>query len=128
LIVIIGLFPNNGYSYILKNTDIILGDVEGIFNKYNSKDNFMFLDPPYDSKFTNYGYYQYDQDNHIKLFNNFISTKNKCLLIIGSTPFINDLYKDYIKAKYHKKYAFKIYNNRVGKEIDNYHLIITNYE
>ncbi|MFW6281230.1 MAG: DNA adenine methylase [bacterium] len=115
------------YENLLKKTDIMFGDVLKVFEKYNNEENFMFLDPPYDSVFTDYGYCKYEKRNHEELAKAFKETKNKCLMIIGETPFINDLYRDYIKTKFHKKYAFKIYNGRVGDEIDNYHLIITNY-
>ena len=32
---------------------------EYIFENYNDENNFMFLDPPYDSEFTDYGYCQF---------------------------------------------------------------------
>ena len=100
---------------------------EDIFDKYNGEENFFFLDPPYDSVFTDYGYCKYDRENHLQLHEKFINTKSKCLMVIGETEFITELYKDYIKDKFHKKYSFKIHSGRVGNEIDNYHLIITNY-
>ena len=31
------------------------------------KDNFMFLDPPYDNKFTDYGYCKFGKEEHKKL-------------------------------------------------------------
>ena len=115
------------YENLLKRTEIKVGDSKNIFDEFNDENNFMFLDPPYDSTFTDYGYCKYEKSNHLQLARSFKSTKNKCLIIIGETPFINKLYDGYIKTKYHKKYAFKIYDGRVGDEIDNYHLIITNY-
>jgi len=45
----------------------------------------------------------------------------------GKTKFIEELYNGYIVAEYDKKYRFKLYNNRVGDEINNKHLIIKNY-
>lgn len=118
---------NEEYENILKNTKIYNKDFCFIFNEYNDKNNFVFLDPPYDSEFTDYGYCSFGRKEHIQLAKCFKETKNKCLLIIGETDFIKDLYKDYIADKYHKKYSFKIHSGRVGKEIDNYHLIIKNY-
>jgi len=38
-----------------------------IFENYNNSNNFMFLDPPYDSEFTNYGYCSFGKDEHKSL-------------------------------------------------------------
>ncbi len=121
------ILKDKKYEKLLNNTEILEGSFEKVFETYNDENNFMFLDPPYDSIFTDYGYCQYDQENHKKLAECFKKTKNKSMMIIGETPFINELYKGYIKTKFHKKYAFKIHSGRVGKEIDNYHLVIQNY-
>jgi DNA adenine methylase len=119
---------NKNYKDLLERTDIFCKDFEYIFEKYNSSDNFMFLDPPYDSEFTNYGYCNFGKDEHIKLANCFKTTNIKCLMVIGETPFIRDLYKDYIVSSYDKKYRFKIHSGRVGNEINRKHLIIKNYQ
>jgi len=118
---------DDNYRKLLSNTNIMFGDSSKVFENYNSEENFVFLDPPYDSVFTDYGYCKYDKENHLLLFKDFSSTKNKCLMVIGETPFISNLYKDYIVDRFHKKYAFKIHSGRVGDEIDNYHLIIKNF-
>ena len=119
---------NNDYAEILKNTEIHNEDFEEIFNKYNSKKNFMFLDPPYDSKFTDYGYCQFTKEYHERLAKCFKETKIKCLMVIGKTDYIAELYKDYIVDEFDKKYRFKIHSRRVGDEINTKHLIIKNYE
>ena len=87
----------------------------------------MFLDPPYDSTFTDYGYCTFEKKDHKKLAECFKQTKIKCLMIIGKTDFICDLYKGYIVGEYDKKYRFKIHSGRVGNEINTKHLIIKNY-
>ena len=43
------------------------------------------------------------------------------------TPFIEELYKDYIVESYKKNYRFKLYGGRIGDEINTEHLIIKNY-
>ena len=48
-------------------------------------------------------------------------------MIIGKTAFIQELYKDYIVDEYDKQYRFKLYDGRVGDEINTKHLIIKNY-
>ena len=88
----------------------------------------MFLDSPYDSEFTYYGYCKFGKEEQTKLSNLFKQTKIRCLMIIGKTKFIEDLYKDYIVGEYDKKYKFKLYSGRVGDEINTKHLIIKNYK
>jgi len=118
---------NEGYENILKRTEIFNKSFETIFNDYNDSNNFMFLDPPYDSKFTNYGYCTFGKDEHIKLAKCFKETSIKCLMIIGKTPFIQELYKDYIVDEYDKKYRFKLHSGRVDNKINTKHLIVKNY-
>jgi len=119
---------NNNYEKLLNRTKIKNLSFEEIFKKYNSDDNFMFIDPPYDSEFTDYGYCQFGKKHHKKLAKLFKKTKNNCLMVIGKTDFICKLYKDYIVEEFDKNYKFKIHSGRVGKEINNKHLIITNYD
>lgn len=119
---------NTNYTKIFEHTKIENLSFEQIFEKYNSDDNFMFLDPPYDSQFTDYGYCQFGKEQHKKLAQLFKETKNNCLMIIGKTDFICQLYDGYIVDEFDKKYRFKIHSGRVGDEINNKHLIITNYE
>jgi DNA adenine methylase len=118
---------DSNYENLLKRTEILLGDFHSVFQKYNDPSNFLFLDPPYDSKFTDYGYCTFTQDDHRRLCEDFKNTKSKCMMIIGRTEFIEGLYSGYIKASFPKKYAFKLLKNRVGNEINTDHLIITNY-
>ena len=91
------------------------------------ENNFMFLDPPYDSEFTDYGYCQFGKKEQEKLALLFKNTKIKCLMIIGKTKFIEELYNGYIVDEYEKKYRFNLYANRIGDEINTKHLIIKNY-
>ena len=115
------------YEDLLKSTEILNKSFESIFNDYNDNNNFMFLDPPYDSEFTDYGYCTFGKEEQNKLAKCFKETKIKCLMIIGKTPFIQELYKDYIVDEYDKKYRFKLHSGRVGDEINTKHLIIKNY-
>jgi DNA adenine methylase len=118
---------NKDYEILLNRTEILNKDFNYIFENYNNDNNFMFLDPPYDSEFTDYGYCQFGKKEHERLAYLFKNTKIKCLMIIGKTKFIEDLYKDYIIDEYDKKYKFKLYNNRIGDEINVKHLIIKNF-
>jgi DNA adenine methylase len=118
---------NKDYELLLNRTEILNKDFNYIFENYNDENNFMFLDPPYDSEFTDYGYCQFGKKEQEHLAFLFKSTKIKCLMIIGKTKFIEDLYKDYIIDEYDKKYKFKLYDNRIGDEINIKHLIIKNF-
>lgn len=112
----------------MKNAKIYNTSFKKIFEKYNSPNNFMFLDPPYDSEFTVYGYCKFGRKHHKKLAELFKNTKNKCLKVIGETDFIRKLYDGYIIEEFDKKYRFKLHSGRVGNEINNKHLIIANYQ
>ena len=118
---------NKEYETLLERTEVVMSDFEDIFEKYNDENNFMFLDPPYDSEFTDYGYCQFGKEEQKKLAVLFKNTKIKCLMIIGKTKFIEELYNGYIVSEYDKKYRFKLYANRIGDEINTKHLIIKNY-
>jgi DNA adenine methylase len=115
------------YEELLKRTEIRCAPFETIFAEYNDPSNFVFLDPPYDSEFTDYGYCSFDREHHKRLAECFKTTKNKCLMVIGATPFIRELYNGYIVEEFEKKYAFKLHSGRVGSEINTTHLVITNY-
>lgn len=118
---------NKEYEDILKRTEIYNKDFNYLFENYNSPENFMFLDPPYDSEFTDYGYCTFGKEEQKKLAKCFKETSIRCLMIIGKTPFIQELYKDYIVDEYDKKYRFKLHSGRVGDEINTKHLVIKNY-
>tara|TARA_B100001063_G_scaffold46185_1_gene40010 strand:+ start:7172 stop:7993 length:822 start_codon:yes stop_codon:yes gene_type:complete len=118
---------NKNYEALLKKTKIYNKDFKYIFKKYDDSNNFMFLDPPYDSEFTDYGYCQFGKKEHKRLARYIKKTSIKCLMIIGKTPFIEKLYAGYIVAEYDKKYRFKLHSGRVGNEINTKHLVIKNY-
>jgi DNA adenine methylase len=120
---------NVEYENILKRTEICNENFEYIFENdiYNNENNFMFLDPPYDSEFTDYGYCKFGKEEHQKLANHFKNTKIKCLMIIGKTKYIEELYENYIVDEYDKKYRFKLYDKRIDDSINTKHLVIKNY-
>ena len=118
---------NVNYEELLKRTTVLNESFEYVFEKYNDSNNFMFLDQPYDSTFTDYGYCKFGPDEQKALAKCFKETKIKCLMIVGKTELITELYKDYIVSEYHKKYKFKIHSGRVDDKINTTHLIIKNY-
>ncbi len=113
------------YQELLNKTNVLHTSFENIFEKYNNENNFVFLDPPYDSKFTNYGFSEFGEKEHKLLAKLFKETKNKCLMVINKTDFIQELYKDYIVEEYIKNYKFKIHSGRVNEK--SIHLVVKNY-
>ena len=118
---------NQHYQTLLARTTVLRSGFERVFQEYNNESNFMFLDPPYDSEFTDYGYCQFGKTEQETLAKLFKETKIKCLMIIGKTKFIEELYSGYIVDEYVKTYRFKLYAGRVGDEINTKHLVIKNY-
>lgn len=110
------------------NTDIYNLDFEEFLDKIKlTKNDFIFLDPPYDTDFSSYVNNTFDKQDQERLANYLI---NKCpakfMLVIKNTDFISDLYSNkglYITS-FDKTYmvSFKGRNNR-----DCEHLLITNY-
>jgi DNA adenine methylase len=117
---------NQNLIELLRNTDIREQDYKEIFEEVDEND-FVFLDPPYDSNFKKYGQDAFTEDDQRELAQYFAQSPAKCLMIIGETELTANLYHEYIVERYHKKYAFRIYSNRVGDEINNNHLVIRNY-
>ncbi len=104
-------------------------DFEDFFQKHVPGENdFIFLDPPYDSKFSTYAQNEFGRADQERLADYLYSKcKAKWQMIIKYTPFIYSLYDRpglYI-AKFDKKYQVS-FMNRNDKECE--HLIITNYK
>ena len=91
-------------------------------------DDFIFLDPPYDSEFSTYAKNEFTKTDHRRLANYLI---NKCeakwMLIIKNTDFIYDLYNhEGIRIRSFEKKYLVSFMNRNDKKVT--HLLITNYE
>ena len=115
------------HSLLLQQADIYNTDYSNIFNLCNSND-FMFLDPPYDCVFSDYGNIEYregfNEDSHRKLANDFKNLPCMTLMVIGCTPLTEDLYRNNIVARYKKQYAVNI-RNRFKSEAT--HILVANY-
>jgi DNA adenine methylase len=118
---------NPAYETLLQRTTIMNGSFKDVFAQCNTPDHFIFLDPPYDSTFTDYGYCSFGKKEQEELAKCFKESRAKCLMVIGETDYITQLYDGYIKEKYPKQYKFKIHSGRVGDEINVNHLVIRNY-
>lgn len=111
---------------LFATTDIQCGDFEDAIKNWDIKsDDFMFLDPPYDSTFTDYDNNAFGKDEHIRLANCLKNCKCKWLMAIGKTKFIYNLYKDYNIVEYDKTYMYQAKGQYDNKHTT--HLVITNY-
>jgi len=104
-------------------------DFEEFLDKFSpKKDDFIFLDPPYDSDFSTYAKNEFTKDDQKRLANYLINKiQAKWMMVIKNTDFIYELYnKPSININvFDKKYmvSFQNRNNRNAK-----HLLIRNYE
>lgn len=108
-----------------KNTSIYQLDFETFLNAFSlSENDFIFLDPPYDSEFSTYDNNAFDKNEQVRLCEFLQKTKAKWMLIIKKTEFISTLYKSFYIYEYDKNYLVS-FKNRNAKEVK--HLLITNY-
>lgn len=92
-----------------------------------NEDDFVFLDPPYDSEFSTYAQNSFSKSDHERLANFMLNEcKAKWMLIIKNTDFIYDLYnKEGINIQTFDKEYLVSFMNRNDKKTT--HLLITNY-
>lgn len=91
----------------LADTDIYCEDFETFIKSLNlTEDDFIFLDPPYDSRFSTYAQNKFGQEEQIRLCECLKKTPAKILLIIKNTDLIFDLYnnKYFEMTSFDKKY------------------------
>lgn len=113
----------------LQNVVIENMDFEAFLLKYSPQPNdFIFLDPPYDSEFSTYTQNEFGIKDQERLSNYLLNQcRAKFMLVIKNTPIIHTLYCQRAELNiraFDKKYlvSFQDRNNR-----DAEHLIITNY-
>lgn len=115
------------HAELLQHAEIHTGDYRDIFDQCNA-DDFVFLDPPYDCTFSDYGNEEYrdgfDEENHRQLAQDFYNLPCKTLMVIGRTPLTSELYQGYIVDEYQKQYAVNIRNR--FKSVAS-HIIVANY-
>lgn len=113
---------------LLDNTIIENEDFEAFFEKHiPTKNDFIFLDPPYDSEFSTYAKNEFTRKDQERLANYLINKcKAKWMMIIKNTDFIFDLYnnKGLNVQSFDKTYLVS-FMNRNDKNVE--HLLIKNY-
>lgn len=115
------------HSEVLRRAEILCDDYESSFKRAGEND-FMYLDPPYDCVFSDYGNRQhvngFGEKEHRRLAKLFRQLKCRAMMVIGHTPLTEELYGDLVKAEYSKAYAVNI-RNRFHSQATHY--VVTNY-
>lgn len=114
------------HSVLLRSATRMNTDFENVLAECGP-DDFVFLDPPYDSPFSNYGNEAtkngFSEDDHRRLADLFFTLPCKALLVIGSTPLTESLYSTHVVSRYSKSYAVNIRNRfKANSE----HILVTN--
>ncbi len=129
-----GRYPNfntrlitQQHSELLQGAQLFMLDYRQIFDMAGPED-FIFLDPPYDCIFNDYGNIDmmngFDEDEHRRLAADFRNLQCRALMIIGRTPLTEELYDGLIFDEYYKSYAVNIRNRFKN---DRMHIVVKNY-
>ena len=116
---------NREIDTLFSNTDIHCSDFENFFKdiKLTEKD-FVFLDPPYDTDFSEYEGKDFTKNDQERLAYSLKKTLAKFILVIKNTDFISSLYdKDFNILSFDKQYTYNV-RSRNNRDVE--HLIITN--
>ena len=115
------------HSELLQRAEIFSVDYSQIFSMAG-KNDFAFLDPPYDCVFNDYGntgsMNGFDETEHRRLAADFGKLPCRALMVVGKTPLTVALYGDYICDEYYKNYTVNI-RNRFSS--DSIHIVVKNY-
>lgn len=116
---------NREIDKLFSKTDIHCSDFEEFFNNVNlTEKDFMFLDPPYDTDFSDYEGKDFTKLDQERLAYVLKKTLARFILIIKNTEFINSLYeKDFNILSFDKQYSYNV-RSRNNRDVE--HLIITN--
>ncbi|MCR1877331.1 Dam family site-specific DNA-(adenine-N6)-methyltransferase [Paraclostridium bifermentans] len=118
---------NQHHHELLQDSEIFNLDYSEIFNLATPND-IMFLDPPYDCVFNDYGNLEFEngfnEDEQRRLAQDFLNLNTRALMVIAKTPLTESLYSNFIVEEYDKNYSVNI-RNRFKSEAK--HIIIRNY-
>jgi len=113
---------------LLKNTELYTEDFETFLEKAKpTEQDFIFLDPPYDTEFSDYEGKAFGHEEQARLAAWLEKTPAKFLLVIKNTPFIEELYagKNFTIRPFDNQYSYNV-RSRNERKVE--HLLITNYE
>lgn len=111
---------------LLGRTGIYCEDFETFLGKLTlTERDFMFLDPPYDTDFSEYEGKDFDKNDQKRLADFLKGTRARFLLVLKNTEFIYRLYEDcgFRILTFDNRY---LYNMRSRNDRSAQHLIITN--
>lgn len=123
----INQIQNNEYQQYILNSIIGNQDFEDFINNNVPQDgDFIFLDPPYDTEFSEYAKNSFEKNDQVRLAEFLYNTPAKFMLVIKATPFIRGLYENrgFNIFDFNKKYMVN-FQNRNDRDV--VHLMITNY-
>lgn len=105
------------------------GDFDQFLDNFDfDTDDFMFVDPPYDSSFSKYDRFDFDVDDQRRLALRLRKFKGLFMLVCKLTPLIEDLYlahSGFQVSHYQCRYKFNI-KGRFSRNAT--HVMITNYD
>ncbi|MGK0723812.1 DNA adenine methylase [Aerococcus urinaeequi] len=118
---------NKDIKTLFENVSIYNSDFEEFLYNIEPKSNdFMFLDPPYDTDFSDYEGVSFDLEDQTRLAKTLKNIPAKFILIIKDTDFIYNLYKDdFLILSFDKNYTYNV-RSRNDRKVT--HLIITNID
>lgn len=112
---------------LLNRAELLNTDYSNVFEQARP-DDFMFLDPPYDCTFNDYGNLNmqngFDEDHHRRLAADFRNLNCQAMMVIGRTELTEELYRNRIIHEYPKNYSVNI-RNRFNANAS--HIVVTNY-
>ena len=111
---------------LLRRTELACEDFEVFLNRMElTEKDFLFLDPPYDTDFSDYEGKAFGKEDQKRLADFLKETKAQFLLVIKNTSYIYSLYSDsgFRMLSFDNRY---LYNMRSRNERKAEHLIITN--
>lgn len=115
------------HKILLQNTTILNTDYSNVFNLATPKD-IMFLDPPYDCSFNDYGNLGtkdgFNEEEQRRLAEDFKNLNTRALMVIGKTKLTQELYGNNIIEEYSKNYSINI-KNRFSSAAT--HIVVSNF-
>ncbi len=116
---------NPEVAQLFSKTEIRCEDFEDFLENLElTEKDFLFLDPPYDTDFSDYEGKAFTKRDQERLANFLKRTKAKFILVIKNTAFINGLYENNFRMlSFDKQYTYNV-RSRNDREAE--HLIITN--
>lgn len=116
----------DGVKKLLGRTEICCQDFEAFLRERTlTERDFLFLDPPYDTDFSDYEGKEFDHEDHRRLADFLGETRARFLLVIKNTEYIYSLYqyRGFRILTFDNRY---LYNMRSRNDRNAEHLLITN--